>query len=101
MDINKRIKEIKEYSRLGQQEFADKAGLSKAVVSRVLNEKANAGMKVVFQVLEAFPEVNADWLIRGRGEMIVEKKQQNKQISLEKEVKNLRTRIEDLERKIK
>lgn len=90
-----------DYSRLGQQGFVDQVGLSKSVVSKVIREKANAGMKVVFQVLEAFPEVNADWLIRGRGEMIISKKKQDSGSSLEKEVKNLKNRIEDLERKVK
>lgn len=101
MEVNRRIRKIMEYSRLGQQGFSDQVGLSKSVISKVVREKANAGMKVVFQVLDAFPEVNADWLIRGRGEMIISKKKQNNGDSLEKEVENLKTRIEDLEKKVK
>lgn len=91
-----------EYSRAGQQGFADKVGLSKSVISRVLNEKANAGMKVVFQVLEAFPEVNADWLIRGRGKMIVTKKEQeDSDKTVEKEIQQIKSRIKNLEDKVK
>lgn len=56
-------------------------------------------MKVVFKVLDAFPEINADWLIRR--EVIVSKKEQDDKGSLEEEVRNLKARIEDIKSKLK
>ena len=74
MEINQRIKEIIAHYQLEQQDFADKIGVSNSTISVTDNQLKPAGAKVVFNILREFPEVSCEWLIRGKGDMLLKEK---------------------------
>lgn len=65
----KRIKELMNRKRLTPSAFADKIGVGRAIISHILSERNKVSLDVVMRILEAFPDISTDWLIRGEGQM--------------------------------
>ena len=57
---------------LGMQptQFAGVVGLQSATLSHIINGRNNASLDVMEKILLQFPQVSADWLILGQGEMM-------------------------------
>lgn len=55
------------YKGLSVKKFEEMCGLSNGYVNSM---KAGFGASKLLQVLNAFPELNRDWLVYGEGEMI-------------------------------
>lgn len=55
---------------LNAAEFADRIGVQRSNISHILNGRNNPGAQFLEKLLVAFPDLNADWLITGRGEML-------------------------------
>lgn len=69
--IADRLREVIEYSRLSQTAFAKKLGLTQANLWRQLNgQRINAG--TLEAIVEAFPEISCEWLLRDDGPMLKE-----------------------------
>jgi transcriptional regulator with XRE-family HTH domain len=49
---------------LSESEFAEKIGVSRSMVNRVMNGKRGAGNKFVFGVLQTYPDVSYGQLIK-------------------------------------
>lgn len=52
-----------------KQDFADKCGWSKQYLNKLINGDG-IGLNAVSNILKAYPDVNARWLITGEGNMI-------------------------------
>lgn len=65
----KRIKELMNRKRLTPSAFADKIGVGRAIISHILSERNKVSLDVVMRILEAFPDISTDWLIKGDGQM--------------------------------
>ena len=66
--VTERILAVIEYSDLSQTAFAKKIGSTQANLWRQLNgQKVNVG--TLTAIVEQFPEINCNWLLRGEGEM--------------------------------
>jgi transcriptional regulator with XRE-family HTH domain len=63
------IQEILRKEELTSSQFADKIGVQRSSVSHVLSGRNKPGFDFIHKILEAFPGINADWLIKGSGEM--------------------------------
>ena len=50
--------------------FADKIGVQRSGVSHILSGRNKPSLDFIIKILTAFPQVDADWLLFGRGEMI-------------------------------
>lgn len=70
--IGDRLSQILDHYHLSQAELAERIKMSEASVSKAINGVTPIGGKTILNFLAAFPEVNADWFIRGRGEMLIE-----------------------------
>lgn len=66
-----RIKLIMEQTKLSQQDFATKLGVSPASLSSIFTGRTNPTNNHVQAVHRAFPNVNVNWLLFGEGEMYV------------------------------
>lgn len=73
MEIVQRIKMLIEekYGTRGSTSFAKAIGVEQVTLSRHLNGSRNLSLDVVEAVLNTFKDVNAEWLIRGEGEMFI------------------------------
>ena len=63
------IQEILKRENLTSSQFADKIGVQRSSVSHVISGRNKPGFEFIKKVIETFPDINADWLIAGKGEM--------------------------------
>ncbi len=68
--MRNRLKEYMLSKSLNAAEFADRIGVQRSNISHILNGRNNPGAQFLEKLLVAFPDLNADWLITGRGEML-------------------------------
>lgn len=66
-----RIKELRKYTKLNQEEFADKIFLKKSAISAYENGTREVPDRAINNICSAF-NVNKDWLVNGDGEMLVD-----------------------------
>jgi phage repressor protein C with HTH and peptisase S24 domain len=67
MEIVQRIKELIEekYGARGSSSFAKAIGVEQVTLSRHLNGSRNLSLDVIDAILRTFPDVSAEWLLRG------------------------------------
>lgn len=71
MEIVQRIKKLVEAKTNGnKKEFATIIKMVQVTFNRYVNEDRSMSYEVVDAILSAFPEVSAEWLLRGEGEML-------------------------------
>ena len=61
-----RIKKIMFDNNLSAARFADKIGVPKSGLSHILSGRNNPSLDYISKILEAFPNVDSEWLILGR-----------------------------------
>jgi len=66
--INDRIKLVMNKSGMKQIDFANHTGINKNTVSTIMNGK-NFGVDNLSKILDSFPNISGEWLLRGKGEM--------------------------------
>ncbi len=66
MEFADRIKTIITVNNLTGSSFADKVGVQRSGVSHILNGRNQPSMDFLLKVLEAFPRVDAGWLLTGK-----------------------------------
>ena len=66
--VKQRLIKFLEYKKLGQNKFERMVGLSLGYVSKLRIEPSPTKLRMI---INAFPELNSDWLLTGDGEMIV------------------------------
>ncbi|QHL86255.1 transcriptional regulator [Nibribacter ruber] len=69
-DLLPRIKELLTWAGGGPAAFADAIGLPRPVMSHILSGRNKPSLEVVQKILAGFPEVQANWLLLGQGEML-------------------------------
>ena len=67
------IKMLLEHYGINQIEFSDKVGLSKGMVSLLMSGRREFTSVTISKILSAFPNVNYDWLVNGKGGMLTTK----------------------------
>lgn len=77
-DTFKRINKIIAHYNITLNTFCNKLGLmSTATISKIIHEKRKPSAKTIGRIINAFPDINYDWLINGEGEMLKENKIQS------------------------
>ncbi|MCZ4408310.1 helix-turn-helix transcriptional regulator [Cryomorphaceae bacterium 1068] len=66
MNLADRIKTIITVNNLTTSSFADKIGVQRSGVSHILNGRNRPSMDFLLKVVEAFPRVDAGWLLTGK-----------------------------------
>lgn len=67
-----RIKEIMEYFHLNQRAFAERTGISKSNLSKILGGTLTCGPGTMNRVALAFNNINKDWVLYGVGTMLLD-----------------------------
>lgn len=65
-----RIKTLKDHYGLSTRALAIKCGLNQPTLDRMLKGINALNLNCVSSILIAFPEISAEWLLRGEGEMV-------------------------------
>ncbi len=109
--LENRIMQVFAYSTLSRLEFASRLGISNAVLSHISSGRNKAGMDLVLGVLTHFPEIDPEWLLLGKGEML--KKENSSRLQLWKDElfnqiekmkiaqQDLSVKLQELESKVK
>lgn len=70
-----RIKEIIAYSKLSDRAFAIKCGIKQNTLSRQLGGVSEISVSTVNAILDNYEEISAEWLLRGKGSMFIQKEE--------------------------
>jgi len=74
MSLNHRIKLLIKSKNISQSELARMLDVTRGSVNQWLSGKQIPGHKPLMKMFELFPDISADWLMLGRGEMSIENK---------------------------
>jgi hypothetical protein len=69
MEVKNRLTQYLSYKGIGQVSFANIAGLSRGYVNNIVN---SIGPIAQSKIAKSFPDLNIDWLITGKGNMLKE-----------------------------
>ena len=69
--MKERIRQILEWTKLSQQDFATRLGISPASLSSIFTGRTNPTNNHVQAIHRAFPEIDISWLLFGEGMMMV------------------------------
>lgn len=59
-----------ELEQLTASKFADAIGVQRSSISHILSGRNKPSLELINKILEHFEQVNADWLLLGKGSMI-------------------------------
>ena len=65
--MQNRFKQLLEEKKLTATRFADLIKVNASAMSHILNGRSKPGFDVLDRIAQAFPDVNLNWLISGKG----------------------------------
>lgn len=68
-EINNRIKELIDYLKLGQNEFAKEIGVSSSRMSNIITHRNKPDSEMLQLIAKKFTNVSTDWLLLGIGDV--------------------------------
>ncbi len=68
--VNERIVLIMNEKNLNKNSFAKLIGMSQPTIKQVENKENLPSLKFLLEILKAFPDISAEWLLTGQGKMI-------------------------------
>ncbi|WP_332457483.1 LexA family transcriptional regulator [Petrimonas sp.] len=75
-----RVKKLMEEYSINENDFSKKIGIKQRTVNYYLNKERKPSLDFITNIYNSYPDVNADWLISGRGEMLKQPEKEVKQI---------------------
>jgi transcriptional regulator with XRE-family HTH domain len=67
--VENRIKALLKAKNINASKLADEIGIQRSSMSHVLNGRNKPSLDFIQKILETYPDINAEWLIRGTGLM--------------------------------
>lgn len=100
-----RISKLIESTGLNPTSFASKVGVQQRTLWGQLNGQRKLSLDTVEAILNAYPELSAEWLMRGTGSMMKSAHEQDKRldnlidvISMQQEtIRNLQEKVKQLQ----
>ena len=65
MSVNQRIIILYESLNIQKKEFANQIGIAQTTLHNFLNHISEPNSKILVAILEKFPDLSAEWLLRG------------------------------------
>jgi hypothetical protein len=75
MDFNDRFTKVIEYSELTPAEFAEEIGVQRSSISHIISGRNKPSLDFITKIKSKFPDLEWDWLINGKGEMLINKEE--------------------------
>lgn len=80
MDIADRLQELLTFWKLNPNQFAKELGYERPEkIYGILNKKFKPSFDTLMDIVKHYPQVNANWLLRGEGSMFMEDEKSNSQ----------------------
>ncbi len=73
-----RIEKILDFYNLSATSFADKISVQRSSISHLLSGRNKPSLEFVLKVEDAFPEIELDWLLHGKGSFPASKEKKTK-----------------------
>ncbi len=67
--MNRRLEQFLRAENISQSQFADSIGVARASVSHILSGRNKPGFDFLLNTAKAYPALNLEWLITGKGRM--------------------------------
>lgn len=67
--ITQRVREFLSYNSISINSLAKQINVAQATLNPQLRGDRTLAANIVVKILEAFPDISAEWLLRGEGEM--------------------------------
>lgn len=77
--MNNRLRQIIEYYNISIRKFSSLISTNESTIRKILSKNTSIQSNNLQKIAENFPQINLDWLITGRGEMLLMEQQQEKQ----------------------
>lgn len=71
MEFKDKLGQIVHYYGLNMSSFAKKVNIGKTLLAKYVNQGSQPSYANIVSILNAFPEVSAEWLLRGVGPMLL------------------------------
>lgn len=68
--MKERILELLRHTGLTATRLADEIGVQRSGISHIISGRNQPSYDFMVRILERFPEISADWLLTGKGNMI-------------------------------
>ena len=94
MSINKRVVQLIEKTSVSKAAFSEATGISTVILSHISSGRNKVSLTTVEQILKAFSNVSAKWLIFGQGSMFESQDDLSKYIELDKQLNRLKSDVE-------
>lgn len=65
-----RINKLLDNYSLSSSQFAEKIGVQRSSISHIMSGRNKPSYDFIIKILDTFKDLNAEWLLTGRGEMI-------------------------------
>ncbi len=89
LELLARVKQAKQINRLTIMQIAKEAGMHQPTVTNQLNGHFNLDIRVVLAVAKLCPNVSAEFLLRGNGDVLLDSNDSVKQEQLEARIARL------------
>ena len=77
-ELNDRISQIRQtFCEDNNREFSELINVNYQALSQICSGKRNAGLEIVQKILDNLPEIDANWLLRGKGNMTIDRSGKN------------------------
>lgn len=80
--IVQRVRELLTINSISVNSLAKQINVAQATLNPQLRGDRTLAANIVVKILETFPDISAEWLLRGEGEMYRDNSEQKKEISL-------------------
>lgn len=102
MTVAERIKEFLKFKGISVNSFSRKLVMSQTTLNRQFNGTVTLSVETVKAVLDYFPDMSAEWLMRGIGQMIKSDSMSERELEVvcieqSKEIVRLKMKIQELE----
>jgi len=78
-----RLSQLIKNKQLSSSQFADEIGVQRSSVSHVLSGRNKPSLDFITKVALRFPDINTEWLLTGRGRMLISDDEQKETGSVE------------------
>lgn len=105
-EVKDRVLQLFKYKRISVRAMAAQIGMAQKNLNNQVSGEVALSMHTLLLILDAFPDVSAEWLLRGTGEMFLDgstpvgSREKVEQSSPAAGVPNTETYIADLQRQI-
>jgi hypothetical protein len=69
MSINQRVETLIKKTTLSKTAFSKATGISTVILSHISSGRNKVSLSTVEQILIAYPKINAEWLLLGKGQI--------------------------------